>query len=371
MSTIVDRIKAIEDECAKTQKNKATSYHVMGQLKAKLAKLKRELLTPTSGGGGGAGVGFDVARTGIASIGFIGFPSVGKSSLMSGLTGTESVAAAYEFTTLTTVPGTLQIHGAPIQILDLPGIIEGAKDGKGRGRQVIAVARTCNLICIVLDVLKPLADKAVIENELEGFGIRLNKQPPNITYKKKEKGGIAITNTQPLTKITHDEIKAVMGEYRMANADIHIRCDPTLDEFIDVIEGGRVYIPCLYILNKIDAISIEELDLLYRIPNSVPISAKDWLNIDELIEVMWEKLSLRRIYTLPRGAKSPDYTAPVVLRSSSCTVRDFCNSIHREIAQQVKYAIVWGTSVKHSRGQKVGLDHVLDDEDCVRLVKRI
>lgn len=104
------------------------------------------------------------------------------------------------------------------------------------------MARTCNLICIVLDVLKPLADKAVIENELEGFGIRLNKQPPNITYKKKEKGGIAITNTQPLTKLTHDEIKAVMGEYRMANADIHIRCDPTLDEFIDVIEGGRCYI---------------------------------------------------------------------------------------------------------------------------------
>jgi small GTP-binding protein len=119
----------------------------------------------------------------------------------------------------------------------LPGIIEGAKDGKGRGRQVIAVARTCNLIFIVLDVLKPLADKAVIENELEGFGIRLNKTPPNITIKKKEKGGIAITNTVPLTKITADEIKAVLSEYRMANADVHIRCDPTVDEFVDVVEG--------------------------------------------------------------------------------------------------------------------------------------
>ena len=50
---------------------------------------------------------------------------------MSGLTGTTSEAAAYEFTTLTTVPGTLDIHGAKLQILDLPGIIEGAKDGKG------------------------------------------------------------------------------------------------------------------------------------------------------------------------------------------------------------------------------------------------
>ena len=74
--------------------------------------------------------------------------------------------------------------------MDLPGIIEGAKDGKGRGRQVIAVARTCSLIFIVLDVLKPLVHKKIIERELEGFGLRLNKQPPNIVFRKKDKGGI-------------------------------------------------------------------------------------------------------------------------------------------------------------------------------------
>lgn len=72
---------------------------------------------------------------------------------------------------------------------------EGANDGRGRGRQVIAVARTCNLIFIVLDVLKPLGDKKIIEEELEGFGIRLNKRPPAILVRRKEKGGIAITNT--------------------------------------------------------------------------------------------------------------------------------------------------------------------------------
>ena len=78
-------------------------------------------------------------------------------------------------------------------MLDLPGIIEGAKDGKGRGRQVIAVARTCSLIFIVLDVLKPLQHKRLLEKELEGFGIRLNKTPPNISFKKKDKGGINLT----------------------------------------------------------------------------------------------------------------------------------------------------------------------------------
>ncbi|OCB91547.1 P-loop containing nucleoside triphosphate hydrolase protein [Sanghuangporus baumii] len=333
--TTLQKIKEVEDEMGRTQKNKATSYH-LGQLKAKLAKLRRELLAPSGGGGGGGGIGFDVARTGVASVGFVGFPSVGKSTLMSKLTGTHSEVSEIDFTTLTTVPGTLRVHGAPIQILDLPGIIEGANDGRGRGRQVIAVARTCNLIFIVLDVLKPLNDKRLIETELEGFGIRLNKKPPNITVRKKDKGGIAITNTVPLTNIDHDEIKAILSEYRISNVDVAIRePNATADDIVDVIEGNRVYIPCIYVLNKIDAISIEELDLLYKIPNSVPISSKEWLNIDELIEVMWQNLDLVRVYTKPRG-QPPDYTQPVVLKRGKSTVEDFCNSIHKEIAKQLK-----------------------------------
>ncbi|CAI6333053.1 unnamed protein product [Periconia digitata] len=361
MSTTVEKIKQIEDEMARTQKNKATSFH-LGQLKAKLAKLKKELLTPSSSGGGGGGVGFDVARTGVASVGFIGFPSVGKSTLMSRLTGQHSEAAAYEFTTLTTVPGQVMYNGAKIQILDLPGIIQGAKDGKGRGRQVIAVAKTCHLIFIVLDVNKPLTDKRVIENELEGFGIRINKSPPNIVLKKKDKGGINITSTVPLSHIDHDEIKAVLGEYRMANADIAIRCDATVDDLIDVIEAkSRSYIPVIYALNKIDAISIEELDLLYRIPNACPISSEHGWNVDELLEQMWDKLNLVRVYTKPKG-KLPDYSAPVVLRSTACTVEDFCNSIHKTIVDQFRQAIVYGKSCKH-QPQRVGLTHELADED--------
>lgn len=114
--SILEKIRDIENEMSKTQKNKATSYH-LGTLKAKLAKLRRELITPSSGGGGGPGVGFDVAKTGVARVGFVGFPSVGKSTLMSKLTGTHSEVGAYEFTTLTTVPGVIQYKGAKIQML--------------------------------------------------------------------------------------------------------------------------------------------------------------------------------------------------------------------------------------------------------------
>lgn len=367
MSTTAEKIKSIEDEMAKTQKNKATSFH-LGQLKAKLARLKRELLTPSSGGGGG-GVGFDVARTGVASIGFIGFPSVGKSTLLSELTGTESEAAAYEFTTLTTVPGIIRYRGAKLQMLDLPGIIEGAKDGKGRGKQVIAVGRTCNLIFIVLDVNKPLHHKQVIERELEGFGIRINKERPNIVFRKKEKGGISITSTVPLTNLDHDEVRAVMNEYRISSAEIAFRCDATVDDLIDVLEEhNRFYVPVIYVLNKIDSISIEELDLLMQIPNCVPISSENKWNLDELLEDMWDKLNLVRVYTKPKG-KEPDYEEPVVLRQGRSTVEDFCNSIHKSLVEDFKNAVVYGTSVKH-QPQHVGLTHVLQDEDVVTIVKR-
>ncbi|MPC26174.1 GTP-binding protein 128up [Portunus trituberculatus] len=247
--SILQKIADIEAEMARTQKNKATMGH-LGLLKAKLAKLKRELITP-KGGGATAGEGFDVAKTGDARIGFVGFPSVGKSTLLSNLAGVYSEVAAYEFTTLTTVPGCIKYKGAKIQLLDLPGIIEGAKDGKGRGKQVIAVARTCSLIFIVLDVLKPIAHKKLIEKELEGFGIRLNKEPPQITFRKKEKGGVNLQCAVQQNELDLELVKTILAEYRIHNADIVLKYDATADDLIDVIEGNRVYIPCIYLLNKI------------------------------------------------------------------------------------------------------------------------
>ncbi|KAJ8890054.1 hypothetical protein PR048_009560 [Dryococelus australis] len=204
-----------------------------------------------------------------------GFPSVGKSTLLSKLAGVYSEVAAYEFTTLTTVPGCIKYKGAKIQLLDLPGIIEGAKDGKGRGRQVIAVARTCSLIFIVLDVLKPLQHKKLIEHELEGFGLRLNKQPPNIVFRKKDKGGVNLQTMVSIwvgesqryvtsqaefsdhwvsqSELDLDTVKSILSEYRIHNADITLRYDATSDDLIDVIEGNRIYVPCIYLLNKIGA----------------------------------------------------------------------------------------------------------------------
>ena len=212
MSDIMEKIATIELEMSRTQKNKATAAH-LGSLKAKLAKLRRDLIEGSTAKSGPKGDGFDVTKTGDCRVGMVGFPSVGKSTLLNKLTGTFSEVAAYEFTTLTCIPGVIRYRGAKIQLLDLPGIIEGAKDGKGRGRQVISTARTCDVIVIVLDALKPLTHKRLIEHELEGFGIRLNKSPPKITYRAKEKGGINFTpnNAGETTYLDEDTVKQILS----------------------------------------------------------------------------------------------------------------------------------------------------------------
>ncbi|KAE9419654.1 hypothetical protein Angca_009807 [Angiostrongylus cantonensis] len=356
---------------------------------AKLAKYRQQLLEPVGGKGSSKGDGFDVMKSGDARVAMVmfpsyssifcffsflfqmqvGFPSVGKSTLLSTMTSTQSEVAGYEFTTLTCIPGVINYQGASIQLLDLPGIIEGASQGKGRGRQVIAVAKTADVILMMLDAGKSDHQRPLLEKELEAVGIRLNKRPPHIYVKQKKIGGIKFTHTVPLTHCNEKMVMTILHEYKIFNADVVFREDATVDEFIDVIQGNRVYISCLYVYNKIDQISIEEIDRLARLPHHVVISCEMNLNMDYLLEKIWEYLALVRIYTKKPGS-APDLGPEdgIILRAGS-TVEHCCHALHRSLASQFRYAIVWGTSTKFSP-QRVGIHHKLDHEDVIQIVKK-
>ena len=373
---IVDRIKDIELEIKRTQKNKATNSHLMA-LRARLAKLRTELQTGEKTGGNSAERGFEPAKSGDGRVALIGFPSVGKSSLLSVLTNTESEAAGYEFTTLTAIPGNITYNDAKIQMLDLPGIIEGAAYGKGRGRQVVMCAKTADLILIVLDAGKEgtqLNHQSILERELYLCGIRLNKSPPRIAYTKKKTGGIKVNATCKLTKLGEDPQRAVrniLHEYKVHNADVLFREDCSGEDLIDVIEGNRKYVRCLYVYNKIDTITIEEVDELARRPHSLVIGVHDRLNLDFLLRQIWAYMSLVRVYTKRRG-EPPDLEAPVIIskeRTGGCTVSHFCGQLHKDLVRDFKYALVWGRSCRH-RPQRVGLRHELRDEDVVQIAKK-
>ena len=308
-------------------------------------------------------------KTGNARVGLVGFPSVGKSSILVKLTSAKSAVAEYEFTTLTAIPGTIFYKDAKIQLVDLPGIIEGAKDNRGKGRQVIATARTADLLLIVLDATKSLEMKRKIEHELEGFGIRLNKRRPGISVVKRERGGVSLQTSLELRHLNDALVTSILAEYKIFNADVKVTdADATVDELIDAIEGNRVYMPALYVVNKIDSITVEELDLLNELPNWVPISCKQGWNLDELLDKIWQKLGIIRVYTRPRGGEV-DLTEPVIMRTRKgpTTVEAFCLAIHKDLLARFKCAIVWGRSAKHM-GQRVGRNHVLQDEDVVMII---
>ncbi|KAL6946884.1 Ribosome-interacting GTPase 2 [Hanseniaspora vineae] len=363
---IIEKIKQIEEEMARTQKNKATEYH-LGLLKGKLARYRQQLIAEESASsGGGGGQGFEVAKRGLR-VCLIGYPSVGKSSLLGQITETKAAVAHYAFTTLTSVPGVLKHNGAEIQVVDLPGIIYGASQGKGRGRQVVSTARTADLILMVLDATKSTHQRESLEKELESVGIRLNKERPNISFKKKETGGVKITFTSPPQGALNEKsIKMLLKDYRIHNADVLVRDENcTIDDFIDILNDSHCnYIKCLYAYNKIDAVSLEEVDRLAREPNTVVISCEQQLGLDDLVDEIWYQLNISRVYTKKRGVK-PDFSDPLVVRNNS-TVQDLCSSIHRDFAQKFKYALVWGSSAKHSP-QKCGLTHKVHDEDVITL----
>ncbi|KAL1851160.1 Ribosome-interacting GTPase 2 [Paecilomyces lecythidis] len=368
MVNITEKIKEIEDEMRRTQKNKATEYH-LGLLKGKLARLRAQLLEPTGGAGSGGGAGFDVSKSGDARVALVGFPSVGKSTFLSKITKTKSEVAAYSFTTLTAIPGVLEYGGAEIQILDLPGIIEGAAEGKGRGRQVISAAKTSDLIMMVLDATKRAEQRALLEAELEAVGIRLNREPPNIYLKPKKAGGMKITFQTPPKNIDEKMISNILRDYKLLNCEVLIRDEyATVDDLIDVImKDHRKYIRCLYVYNKIDSVSLDFLDKLAREPHTIVMSCELDLGIQDVVERVWKELRLIRIYTKRKGV-DPDFSEALIVRSNS-TIEDVCDHIHRSLKETFKYALVWGASARHIP-QRVGLGHVVADEDVVSIVAK-
>jgi len=362
---IEKQIKDIEDEIFNTQKNKATEHHI-GKLKAKIARLRSEVDKRKSAGA--KGKGFAIKKHGDATVGLIGFPSIGKSTLLNKLTDAKSRIAAYEFTTLDAIPGMMKYNGANIQILDLPGLISGASEGKGRGREVLAAVRNVDLILFMIDAqhddhLKLMTD------ELHRAGLRLNQKKPDVVVKKTGHGGITFTSTVKLTHLSEEVVKSISSEY-VISADIIIRENITEDQLIDVFVQNRIYAPAIVVINKVDL--LDRIDLQKKI-NEVrrrgwevlAISAKDDQGLDELRNIIFSKLRFIRIFMKPVG-KAADMEEPLILRAGD-TVETVCRKLHREFQDKFRYAAVTGPSAKHDI-QKVGLEHVLHDKDILTIV---
>lgn len=123
----------------------------------------------------------------------------------------------------------------------------------------------------------------------------------------------------------------------MHNAHVSMRGDYDVDQLIDTIEGNRSYIKCLYVYNKIDTVSIEDVDDLARQPNATVLSSGMKLGLELLKERLWEMLDLVRVYTKKKSCP-PDLSDPIILTKGrgGFTVRASIKQIHRSLLKDFK-----------------------------------
>ena len=257
----------------------------------------------------------------------------------------------------------MEYNGSKIQILDLPGIVEGASKGRGLGRKVLSVARNADLVLMVLDVFQPNL-LGMLEQELHEVGIRINKRLPRVFIEKAHYGGIAVHDQ--VSSIPEHLVKEILRINGISNGRIIIK-EPglTIEQLIDVVTGNRIYLHALVVLNKIDLVDDEFISQIEKkVQDFIPISADRKINIDILKKLIFDKLEFIRIFLKPRGDRIDE--VPLIM-SQNCTIRDVCLKIHRNFLKDFRYAYVSGSSVKFS-SQKVGLDHRLNDKDVLRII---
>jgi small GTP-binding protein len=363
-----EEIEALEEEIAETPYNKSTEQHI-GRLKAKLAEKKEQLERQQSSSGGGPG--YAVEKTGDATVALVGFPSVGKSTLLNALTNADSEIGAYDFTTLDVNPGMLQYRGANVQLLDVPGLIEGAAGGRGDGQEVLSVVRTADLVVFVLSVFEidqyePLAD------ELYKNGVRLDQEPPRVSVRKKHKDGISV-NASVDTDLDEATITSVLREQGYVNADVTISEQIDIDRLLDGVMDNRVYLPSVVTVNKADLIGSDYLPTVEADlrdhgidpDEAIFISAEKERGLDALKQRLWAELGLIRVY-MDKPGRGVDYEEPLIVREGD-TVAEACETLGGEFRNRFRFARVSGPSAKHD-DQQVGLDHELADEDVLRIL---
>ncbi|MGP8134731.1 MAG: TGS domain-containing protein, partial [Thermoplasmata archaeon] len=264
------------------------------------------------------------------------------------------------------IPGMLRWSGASIQILDMPGLVPGAATGRGRGREVLSVVRSTDLILFMVDPEHP--NLRALVQELEAAAVRINARPPKVVIHRVDRGGLTISSTVRLTHLAGGLATPIAREFGLHNGTIIFREDATADELIDVLAGNRVYLPALLAVNKSEYLTADvRARLAVATQPFVPsyISARDGTGLTELVNRIGRALRFIRIYVKPPG-RPPDREEPVILRRGD-SVTELLRRLPGDLDKTFKAAQIWGPSARFP-GQTVGRDHVLDDEDVVTIV---
>jgi ribosome-interacting GTPase 1 len=305
-TTPEEKILAIERMLAVMPKHKGTD-HLKADLRRKLSKLKE---APAKKGKSKHADIFYVQRTGVGQVVLLGTPNCGKSSIVAALTNAKVNVADFPFATAAPVPGMVKFEDVQIQLVDMPPI---TADSIAPGQ--VGTYRNCDLIAIVIDLSADVAEQLrICLDFLESRNLLIDEQTP-----------------------------AVDGHGNVLGKKAFCICTKS-----DIAKPN----------------TLQALKKSCKHPfEFVEISTKTGESLDKLPALFFSLLGIIRIYAKPPGKKA-DMDEPFTLPAGS-SVSDLATAIHRELAEKLKFARIWGTGVYD--GQNAQRNHILNDKDIIEL----
>jgi len=305
-ATTDEKILALERMLAVMPKHKGTD-HLKADLRRKLSKLKE---APTKKAKAKHVDIFYIPRSGSGQVVLLGTPNCGKSSVVAALTNAKVNVADFPFATTAPVPGMVTFEDIPIQLVDMPPI---TADYIAPGQ--VGTYRNCDLIGVVIDLSADVVEQLrICLDFLESRNLLVDAETPALD-----------AHGNPL--------------------------------------GKKVFCIC----TKSDIAKPDALQTLKKSCKGrfefTEISTETGTGVDKLPGVFFKLLNIIRIYAKPPG-KPADMNEPFTLPAGS-TVMDLACAIHRELAEKLKFARIWGTGVYD--GQNAQRNHVLNDKDIIEL----
>jgi ribosome-interacting GTPase 1 len=365
------KIQLMREFISLVPKHKGTSK-LLVNVRRRIASLEEELTKEKMRKKGSRGKSFSIPKVGAGQIIILGPTNVGRSSLLTSITNAKVEITPVCFSTHEPVIGMFQFEDIQFQLIEAPSLVEGSANGKMNGPKILGLARNADGLVLMVDLAKdPIKQFKLISSELEQAGIIIRIPEGEVEIIRRSIGmGIQVIGGGTLVNCAVEDIKKLLNSYKIISGLVKIKGKIRIEDVENSLFSSNIFKPTIIIANKLDLpVSKEKIKHFkkylenYNIP-VLEVSCEDNQGFEKLGNIIFQILSLVRVYTKEPNAKNPS-KKPVVVEKGAAII-DVAKKLHTKLYKKFKYARIWGTSAKHP-GQKVGSNHILEDNDIIEI----
>jgi ribosome-interacting GTPase 1 len=365
-----EKIQRMQEFLSLVPQHKGT-MKLRGQVKKKMAVLRKEVEERKQKRAGRGGPKFFIEKEGAAQLAVLGVTNVGKSCLLRQLTNANVVVSGAPYSTREPIPAIMNFEDVQFQLVEAPALMNGSADGRAWGLQTLALARNADGLILMVDPSRNAVEQLqIVLSELEKARVLTSKPRGRVDIDRRYMGaGLRIILIGNLLDCTIGDIEALLKSYRISDATVKISGQVALDDVEDAIFENTIYRPAVVVLNKLDLDGANaELARLKNFVNErlpvVAISCEKKQGFEKLGETLFATIGVIRIYTKEPGAREPSQH-PFTLQRGA-TVADLARNIHTDFERDFAFARVWADRLVFSP-QKVGVNFALEDKDVIEI----